>query len=115
MHLKNFSLLTSQDNSIQLSPAYDMLNTKLVISKDPEELALTLNAKKRKLSRRDFDQFAQNLGIQEKVIQQTYKRFSERITEALEFISISFLPQEEQENYSALLQERASRIGLVRG
>jgi serine/threonine-protein kinase HipA len=115
MHLKNFSLLTNQDNSIQLSPAYDMINTKLVISKDPEELALTLNAKKRKLSRRDFDRFAQNLGIHEKVIQQTYKRFSGRITEALEFISKSFLPQEEQEEYSDLLQERALRIGLFGG
>lgn len=113
MHLKNFSLLTTQDNSVQLSPAYDMLNTKLVIPKDPEELALTLNAKKRKFARQDFDRFAESLRIHEKVVQQTYKRFNQKLAEARDFIGISFLSHQEQEQYVALLQERALRVGLM--
>ena len=38
-----------------LSPAYDMVSTALVMPEDTEELALTLNGKKRKIKRSDFE------------------------------------------------------------
>ena len=40
MHLKNFSLLKTEDDEIKLSPAYDLLSTKLLIPEDKEEIAL---------------------------------------------------------------------------
>ncbi len=49
MHLKNFSLIRYSDGKYVLSPAYDMLSTALVMPEDREELALTLNGKRRKL------------------------------------------------------------------
>src|SRR5262249_40502713 len=44
MHLKNFSLLTTGEEWIRLSPAYDLLSTKLAMPADREEIALTLNS-----------------------------------------------------------------------
>lgn len=50
MHLKNYSLIT-QNDKIELSPAYDFLNTSIVLGKDVEESALTLKGKKKKFNR----------------------------------------------------------------
>ncbi len=47
MHLKNFSLI-HEENGVVLSPAYDLLNVNLVNPTDDEELALTLNGKRKK-------------------------------------------------------------------
>jgi serine/threonine-protein kinase HipA len=52
MHLKNFSLTNKTD---VLAPAYDMVATALAVKGDTEELALNLDGKKRKLTRKDFD------------------------------------------------------------
>jgi len=51
MHLKNFSMIDPRDRMTTFAPAYDLLSTRLVLSElqDPEEMALTLNARKRKL------------------------------------------------------------------
>jgi serine/threonine-protein kinase HipA len=53
MHLKNFSLIT-RNSVIQLAPAYDFINSTLVIPKTKEELALPLNGKKSNLKSGDF-------------------------------------------------------------
>ncbi len=50
MHLKNFSLYKPANEYI-LAPAYDLLSTKLVLPDDKDELALTLNERKRKLKK----------------------------------------------------------------
>ena len=55
MHLKNFSLIRNEDDEIMLSPAYDLLSTKLLIPKDKEDLALPLNGKKNNFRKKDFD------------------------------------------------------------
>lgn len=49
MHLKNFSLIT-RDNKVELSPAYDLLNTTIVVPRTQEEIALPIAGKKRNLS-----------------------------------------------------------------
>lgn len=46
MHLKNISLYEAADG-IRLTPAYDLLNSVIINPKDDEELALTLNGRKR--------------------------------------------------------------------
>ena len=61
MHMKNFSLLYELGGEINLSPAYDLLPTNLLLSEDREEAALTLNGKKRRISRDDFMQFGTTL------------------------------------------------------
>ena len=54
MHLKNFSLYDT-GMGYSLTPAYDLLSTVIVMPEDTEELALTLNGKKRKIWRSDFE------------------------------------------------------------
>lgn len=56
MHLKNFSLIEDGPKSrcFGLSPAYDMLPVNIIIPEDKEQMALSLNGKKRNIRRKDF-------------------------------------------------------------
>lgn len=74
MHLKNFSMINSKENW-GLSPAYDLLNVSIVNPADKEELLLTLEGRKKKLQRENFDNFARNLGLNEKQFKNIYSRF----------------------------------------
>ena len=71
MHLKNFSLIDHANGLTQLAPVYDLLSTRLVIPEkdDPEELPLTLNGRKHKLTCNDFMLFAQSLQLNDKQIE----------------------------------------------
>ncbi len=105
MHLKNFSLY-KKAGECTLAPAYDLLSTKLVIPQDNEELALTLNGKKRKLKKADFDRFLKTMKVDDKAIENVYNKFRKVLPEWLAFIDSSFLPQQMKEKYKALIQER---------
>ena len=74
MHLKNFSLY-KKIKETPLTPAYNLLSTRLVILEDTEELVLTLNRKKRKLKRSDFDNLLKTMKAEDKVIENTYNKF----------------------------------------
>lgn len=92
MHLKNFSLISTIDGSYKLSPAYDLLSTELVLKEDTEELALTLNGKKRKLNGRDFTEAMTKNGLSEKTISSMFENFYYSIFEMDGFIDKSLLP-----------------------
>jgi len=62
-HRKNYSLLKSEDGNVSLSPAYDLVSSRLAIPEEKEELALTLNGKRNRLQRRDFQDFAAHIGV----------------------------------------------------
>jgi len=112
MHLKNFSLLTQTDGEIVLAPAYDLVCTKLAIPDDKEESALTINGRKSKLARRDFDALAQNLRIPERSKDNIYTRFSKKIKEAGQWIDSSFLPAELKQEYLDIISNNKIIIGL---
>lgn len=100
MHLKNFSLYRPKGSAgYQLTPAYDLLSTKLVIPEDKEELALTLNGKKSKLRGEHFVKAMQNSGISDKVIENTFTKFHKVSEEWFDFIQKSFLPDDMKEEY----------------
>lgn len=98
MHLKNFSVL-HQLTGVVLSPAYDLLNVNLVNPKDKEEMALTLNGKKKKIKLTDFTALAQTLGINEKVFTNRYSHFSKKNKEVFELIDRSFLSKEMKKTF----------------
>jgi len=108
MHLKNFSLLTNKEGEILFSPAYDLLSTKLAMPSDREEIALTLNGKKNRLKRMDFDSLGERLRINPKAVQATYTRFGKAVNHLTDFVQISFLPKDLIEQYQCLLTERAA-------
>ncbi len=110
MHLKNFSLYSRNQGVYGLTPAYDLLSTALVLPEDTEESALTLNGRKRKLRRNDFVQAMTASGMDEKVIDNLFKKFIKAIPKWNEWIDVSFLPDEMRGKYKALIAERIGRI-----
>jgi len=110
MHLKNFSLYAPQNTDFQLTPAYDLLSTALVMPEDKEELALTLAGKKSKLSRKDFETACLHSGLEQRVIENIFAKFQKVIPEWNLLIDSSFLAYEMKENYKSLIQKRKDRI-----
>lgn len=110
MHLKNFSMYSPIPNNYQLSPAYDLLSTLLVLPSDTDELALTLNARKKKIKLQDFVTAVSNSGLDEKVFQNMLKKFRAAEDEWYDWIERSFLPQEMKTAYIQLIKERMNRL-----
>lgn len=110
MHLKNFSLIENTIGEYELSPAYDLLNTALVITDDKEESALTINGKKNRLKRSDFDSLASSLKINEKSLQSIYERFKNVLPEWIVFIKQSFLSQKMKKGYVELLNAKHKKM-----
>src|SRR5207248_8289347 len=75
-HLKNFSMLETDDGGLRLSPAYDIVCSKAVIPKETD-CALTLNGKSDKIKRRDFEKFSEALKIPPKVVADIVDRYDE--------------------------------------
>lgn len=113
MHLKNFALYNPTGDEFRLTPAYDLLNAVIVNPRDIEELALTLNAKKRKIKKEDFVQAMQKSGISDKVIDNIFHRVIKKFAEWQPIIQQSFLPPEFQEAYWELVKERLGRLQIV--
>ena len=111
MHLKNFSLLRNETHDLQLAPAYDLLPVRMILPKDSEEMALTLNGKKSNLTLKDFRIFAQTIHLSpvqvENTIRQMVKRSQKQLTLALEQ---SFLPENEKTRFQQLFHERIERL-----
>lgn len=110
MHLKNFSLYSHEPGHFVLTPAYDMLATVLVMPDDTEELALTLNGKKRKITRVDFVTAFSASGLNAKIIENLFAKFRKLLPLWREFISISFLTPQLKEQYTALLTARINML-----
>lgn len=110
MHLKNFSLLTTPEKETILSPAYDLLCTKIAMPDDKEEIALTINAKKNKLKKIDFDNLAKSLQIPEKAVQNIYAKIAGQREAANDWIDISFLPKKVKSEYKKIIEGNIKRI-----
>lgn len=109
MHLKNFSLYVPNGEYV-MSPAYDMLNTLIVIPDDKEELALNLNGKKSKITWHDFTQAMTGSGVPDKVQETIRAQFMKMQPKWEETIRNSFLSEEMQERYIAMIDERLTRL-----
>lgn len=109
MHLKNFSMIHSAD-TWTLAPAYDLLNVAIVNPDDTEELALTLDGKKKKLKWDHFKKLGISLGLNEKQLKGIAKRFQKNKLIAHQWIDNSFLSDDFKEKYKTLLEERYHRL-----
>lgn len=109
MHLKNFSLYECEDR-IRLTPAYDLLNAAIINPKDDEELALTLNGRKKKLQKDDFIKSAATLGIESIVVDRLINKYVRLLPKFESVIQNSFLGEELKEKCNCLLQGRIGRL-----
>ncbi|RYF77724.1 MAG: type II toxin-antitoxin system HipA family toxin [Cytophagaceae bacterium] len=109
MHLKNFSLWHTNEG-IALTPAYDLVATKLLLPTDSEELALTLNGKKSRLRDTDWTTFGNYLQLTERQQANVFKRIGDRLKKISRQIDYSFLTPPMKESYKKLLMERFERL-----
>ena len=109
MHLKNFSLYETADK-IRLTPAYDLLNVVIINPKDDEELALTLNGRKKKLQKEDFIKSAATLGIETVIIERLINKYIKLLPKFEVVIQSSFISASLKERYIDLLRERLRKL-----
>ncbi len=110
MHLKNFSLLEQPGQGMMLSPAYDLVNTALVNPADEEEMALTLNGRKKKLKKHDFTAAMNTLKLEHRQQENIFGKMEKALPAWLELINRSFLSDSFKEQYTAILTERMKRL-----
>ena len=109
MHLKNYSLYAPTGKWV-LTPAYDLLNVSMVNPKDTEELALTLNAKKKRIKKSDFVRAMETSGISSKVFDNILAKYRKLLPKFNEIIDLSFLDKEDKEIYKQSITSRLARI-----
>lgn len=110
MHLKNFSLLKDENKEYNLSPAYDLVASELVVEGDDEELALTLNAKKKKIKRKDFETAMETSGINSKAAQNILDKFESVDKDWFNLIDKSFLSDTMKQEYKNLIINKINNI-----
>jgi serine/threonine-protein kinase HipA len=111
MHLKNFSMLKSP-KGWELAPAYDLLNVAVLLPEDSEELALTLEGKKKKLRKEHFISFGQKLDLTEKQIDSVFKRMTKNKPKAESWVKKSFMTTKMKTDYLGILNNRYHQIEL---
>lgn len=110
MHLKNFSLFSQKRGDYELSPAYDLLNVAIANPNDKEELALTLNGKKSRITRNDFLEAAGKSGVSEVIVKRLISNFEKCVPAWVQKIDESFLSDEMKDKYVELVYDRIERI-----
>ena len=106
MHLKNFSMWLS-DYGWVLSPAYDLLNVKIILPEDADDTALLLGGKKKNFNKGYFDRFGNVLKLNDKQITSVYRKLVSWLPQATELIEISFLDDKNKMLYKELITQRA--------
>ena len=112
MHLKNFSMIEKAEGSSEyvLSSAYDLLPVNAIMPEDEEEFALTMCKKKRKIRRKDFLSFAEEIGIESVTAEKLLLKVIKEKETLLSMTDESYL----SEGLKARLKEIISaRIGVL--
>ena len=108
-HLKNYSIAYRDKDNIRLTPAYDIVCSKLVIPGD-EDSAITIHGKKNKLLREDFYQLGDDFSIPIKI---RYEKFGNKFNVMRRIIETSSIAKEKQGQFLEIIKERINRIGLL--
>ncbi|HYX34919.1 MAG TPA: HipA domain-containing protein [Oligoflexus sp.] len=113
MHLKNFSVIVT-DDIVRLAPVYDFVNSSIALRHPAEEMALTLNGKKKNFTRNILVNYfgRERLKLESKVIDEQFQRFSQDIPQWFECIDKSFLSKEFQGKYREVVESRAKVLQL---
>jgi serine/threonine-protein kinase HipA len=107
-HLKNFSLLVGLDGLQKLSPAYDLVATRLVIPNDP--LALPVGGKKEGLTRGDWRALADYCEIPARAQERVNLNLVRALERADSMIGRSALPESMKGDYRALIRSRTDTL-----
>ncbi|MFT7463611.1 MAG: serine/threonine-protein kinase HipA [Pseudohongiellaceae bacterium] len=108
LHLKNFALLRNAHGRWSLSPAYDQLNTGLVIPGDT--LALPICGKSDRLKPKTWDELATRFGIGMKAARRVRDELRDHVNDAVALVEASPLPAEMRAGYAEQLQSRGAGL-----
>ncbi len=109
-HLKNFSLLLREEVGYSLSPAYDVVSSRLVLPEEKEEMCLSLQGKRNNISKRDFQGLAEQLGLNTKQVLNALERLSRLRSTFETMIADSFLEERLRNRFLEIFTERMQRI-----
>lgn len=111
MHLKNYSVIT-KNGITALAPAYDFLNSTILIKGNVEETALKIKGKNKKLDRQILINYLgkERMKLPERLIESMLQEFFNLETSFESLIKNSFLDHKNKELYLALLGKRMHRI-----
>ena len=91
-----------------MSPAYDLLNTRLVIPSDSQ--ALPVCGKRDRLQSTTWDELAARFRIGHKAALRVRCELRDRLPAAVALVENSPLPEDMRESYSTLLTQRAGLL-----
>ncbi len=111
MHLKNFSILIREDGVPRLSPAYDMLSTRLFLPKD--DLALSIGGKRDRFTQKKWRELAAYMELPPSAAARVHRSVATSLDELLAIVGASPLPAADRAAYEKLLRRRA--VELTRG
>ena len=106
-HFKNYSITHRDDGQIRLTPAYDIVCSRLVTKDD--ESALTINAKNNRLKRKNFDILAEHFKIPKKV---RYEKSENKFEMMQGIIKASQISKADQAKFLEIIKERLHRLEL---
>lgn len=118
-HLKNFSLLESSKGDYLLSPAYDLVNTRLHVDDSDFALDKGLFADKFKSDEykknnhpclKDFKEFAKRIGVTESRIEKILQPYLNNRKEVGTLVSHSFLSEPNKRGYLLMYQTRKNYL-----
>lgn len=114
MHLKNFSLW-QREGVVSLTPAYDLLNTTVVLGNAQEETALALGGKKKNLTRKLWiDYFCkERLGLRDGRIEAVLAQLQSAMDEWEALIERSYLSDTVKVRYLDLFAKRCATLQLA--
>lgn len=120
-HLKNFSLFESAQGDYILTPAYDLLNTRLHFPNEPTATGLDFFADGHFTSRykelgfyssTDFIELGKCFGLQEMVVRKMLARFERTMTDVENEISSSVLSTPAKDSYMKHFKDRLRAISM---
>ncbi|WP_312351772.1 HipA domain-containing protein [Empedobacter sp.] len=113
-HLKNFSLIETQQGDFKLSPAYDLLNTKIHI--EDVDFALKEGILPKSISSgKIIDQLmvlGEKAGMTEKSIIKVLQNLTSKEDQVVDLIGRSFLSEKLKRNYLQSYQRRLKKIKI---
>lgn len=107
LHLKNISLLTTRDGIRRLSPAYDLVSTRLVLPED-DKLALPIGGRDQKFTRRKWLDFAEYCEIPERAATRILAAQIAAFDTAKSLIADSFVSVDAKEKFVQILDENTN-------
>lgn len=111
-HFKNFSLIETPMGDFKLSPAYDLLNSRIHI--DDKDFALEDGLMPRNLTsgriKEQFFKLGELSGISIKQVQKVYDNITSQEKKVLELIDASYLSDKIKRNYKQAYQTRLKKL-----